>query len=135
MPVDLPILTETVHYLEPGKPGWAPVCGADYPEIILTGYRPDVGCWRCLGWLLQQDIDTLCQSAGPVRETTVIGANLIRLRKARGLTGRQLALRIGHANSGAISQFESGKHIPGPGLLARLAEALGVDVGELTNSL
>lgn len=132
MSADLPVLTETVHYLQPRKPGWTPVCGADYPEVILTSYRPDVDCWRCLGWLLQQDIDAAFPPAEPPRETTVVGANLTRLRKARGLTGRQLALRVGHVNGGAISQFESGKRIPRPYLLARLADVLGVDVSELT---
>jgi hypothetical protein len=59
MAVELPILTETVHYMEHGKGHTDPVCGADYPEIIRTSYRPDVDCWRCIGWLLQQDIDRL----------------------------------------------------------------------------
>lgn len=46
-------------------------------------------------------------------------------RLARGLTQRELAARAGTTHA-AISQMERGPRQPRPGLLVRLADALGV---------
>ncbi len=59
-----------------------------------------------------------------------VGTEVRRRRKEKGLTGAQLAARAGMAPS-AVSQIETGKRTPSSASVAKLAEALGVDVGEL----
>ncbi len=60
----------------------------------------------------------------------VIGANIRRLRRARGWTQDDLANRVGRARAN-ISRTETGAFaLNAPGMLA-FAEALEVDVSEL----
>jgi transcriptional regulator with XRE-family HTH domain len=57
-------------------------------------------------------------------------ARLHTLRRAAGLTQADLAAKAGvHTNT--IGNLESGKHMPHPGVLARIAEALDVSPAEL----
>lgn len=56
--------------------------------------------------------------------------NLKTIRKARGLTMKQLADLIGLTES-SISQYEAGRRQPDNEGLLRLAEALDTTVGEL----
>jgi transcriptional regulator with XRE-family HTH domain len=59
-----------------------------------------------------------------------IGKNLKRIREAKGLSLRELSYEcsIGHAR---ISEIESGKLNIRVSTLAELAEALGIEPGEL----
>lgn len=59
-----------------------------------------------------------------------VGAEIRRLREARGWTGAQLAVFAGMAPS-AVSQIETGKRSPNTGSLAKIAQALEVEVGDL----
>jgi transcriptional regulator with XRE-family HTH domain len=59
----------------------------------------------------------------------VIGAHVRRLRSARRLTLRGVAARSGFSAS-FISQLENGQVSPSLGSLHRIAEALGVSLGE-----
>ncbi|MFC4062275.1 helix-turn-helix domain-containing protein [Planomonospora corallina] len=62
-----------------------------------------------------------------------LGELLRRLRKDAGLTGKELALRVG-VSQPAISQIETGKLLPVPETVERLVAALGLDAagrGEL----
>lgn len=58
----------------------------------------------------------------------VIAKNLVRLRN--GLSYSELGRRCG-TNASAISKIEKAEHMPGAGLLTRIAESLGVPVEEL----
>jgi transcriptional regulator with XRE-family HTH domain len=60
----------------------------------------------------------------------MIGDDVRRRREDLGLTGAQLAARAGMAPS-AISQIETGKRMPSFTSVIKLADALGVSVGEL----
>lgn len=60
-----------------------------------------------------------------------IAANLKKLRN--GLSYSELGRRCG-TNASAISKIEKGEHMPGAGLLTRIAEALDVQVGDLLKS-
>ena len=60
----------------------------------------------------------------------MIGDEVRRRREGLGLTGAQLAARAGMAPS-AVSQIETGKRIPSSASVIKLAEALGVEVGDL----
>ena len=60
----------------------------------------------------------------------MIGDEVRRRREELGLTGAQLAARAGMAPS-AVSQIETGKRIPSSASVIKLAEALGVEVGDL----
>jgi transcriptional regulator with XRE-family HTH domain len=64
----------------------------------------------------------------------VIGANVLRLRKAQGLKQRDIAGPLG-VTLPAISRWENGTRIPNRWLLPRLARLLGVTVKELTSPL
>ena len=59
-----------------------------------------------------------------------VGAEIRRLREARGWTGAQLAVYAGMAPS-AVSQIETGKRSPNTGSLAKIAKALEVEVADL----
>lgn len=56
-----------------------------------------------------------------------IGENIRRLRKARGLTLKELDDMIGVSES-YIRAYESGRRNPKPASLQTLADALGVNV-------
>lgn len=58
----------------------------------------------------------------------VIAKNLKRLRG--DISYSELGRRSG-TNASAISKIEKGEHMPGAGLLTRIAESLGVSVAEL----
>lgn len=60
----------------------------------------------------------------------MIGEEVRRRREDLGLTGAQLAERAGMAPS-AVSQIETGKRTPSSVSVVKLAEALGVSVGDL----
>jgi transcriptional regulator with XRE-family HTH domain len=59
-----------------------------------------------------------------------VGAEIRRLRQARGWTGAQLAVYAGMAPS-AISQIETGRRSPNAGSLEKIATALEVAVVDL----
>jgi len=59
-----------------------------------------------------------------------IGAKVRELRKTAKLTQNQLAVKSGLPQS-HISRIESGQHNPSRKTLTRIAEALGVSVGDL----
>ena len=59
-----------------------------------------------------------------------VGTEIRRRRQEQGLTGAQLAARAGLAPS-AVSQIETGRRTPNSGSVVKLAEALGVQVGDL----
>jgi transcriptional regulator with XRE-family HTH domain len=59
-----------------------------------------------------------------------VGAEIRRLRQARGWTGAQLAVYAGMAPS-AISQIETGRRSPNSGSLEKIAAALAVEVVDL----
>jgi transcriptional regulator with XRE-family HTH domain len=60
----------------------------------------------------------------------MIGQEVRRRREELGLTGAQLAERS-ELSPGAISQIENGKRIPSSTTVMKLAEGLGIEVGEL----
>jgi transcriptional regulator with XRE-family HTH domain len=60
----------------------------------------------------------------------MIGEEVRRRRGEMGLTGAQLAARAGMAPS-AVSQIETGKRSPSSTSVIKLAQALGIDAGEL----
>jgi len=60
----------------------------------------------------------------------MIGTEIRRRREEMGLTGAQLAARAGMAPS-AVSQIETGKRSPSSSSVMKLAQALGVEAGEL----
>jgi transcriptional regulator with XRE-family HTH domain len=62
--------------------------------------------------------------------TKVVGANIKRFRRKKGLTQYQLAQDIGLRQE-SISRIEKGKYNPSLGTLERIAKALGVTVAEL----
>lgn len=62
-----------------------------------------------------------------------IAANLQRLLETRGLTRSALARLTGDSLM-TISVTVAGKHVPGTGVVARIAEALDVSVDRLVNA-
>jgi transcriptional regulator with XRE-family HTH domain len=60
-------------------------------------------------------------------------AALVRVRRARGLTQDALGELVGLSRPALIA-YEKGSRTPGPTILYRLAEALGVDVLKLTSA-
>jgi transcriptional regulator with XRE-family HTH domain len=62
-----------------------------------------------------------------------IAANVRRLRGDRsfGEVARACCTKDWHAYPATIQQIESGRFMPGSGLLARVAEALGVTANDL----
>lgn len=61
-----------------------------------------------------------------------ISANIRRLLVDRGWTQLDLAERTGES-SATLSRLTRGYHMPGAGLLARIAEAFDVSVDRLVN--
>lgn len=63
----------------------------------------------------------------------VIAANCRRLRgtKSQSQVARECSTEDWKCYPATIQQIEAGHHMPGAGLLARLAEALGVTPNEL----
>jgi transcriptional regulator with XRE-family HTH domain len=59
-----------------------------------------------------------------------IGLNLQRLRRERGLSQEELAHRAS-VHQTYLSGVEQGKRNPSVMVLHRIAEALGVDIGDL----
>lgn len=59
-----------------------------------------------------------------------LGELIARAREARDMTQVELADRVG-VGSGQVSKWERGLSLPAPRKLAKLAESLGLDVGEL----
>lgn len=60
----------------------------------------------------------------------VLGANVRRIRKLRGMSQEHLALSIDMKRS-YLSDLERGTRNPSVRAVERLAEALGVDAGDL----
>ena len=58
------------------------------------------------------------------------GVTIARLRKAKGLTQKELAEKV-HVSDKAVSRWETGKNYPDIETLVRLAEVFDVQVGEL----
>jgi transcriptional regulator with XRE-family HTH domain len=63
----------------------------------------------------------------------VLGANIRRLRKAKGLTQEQLAHEAGMAMR-YVAGVERGEENPSLRFLVKIAEALGVEPGALLRS-
>lgn len=63
-------------------------------------------------------------------EKPKIGAKLVRLRNARGLSQTQLARRAGIPRS-YVSRMENDHLTPGPRIVSRLAAAVGVEIVDL----
>lgn len=59
-----------------------------------------------------------------------VGGLILRLRREKGLTQRELAERL-HVTGKAVSKWERGAGCPDVSLLARLAEELDVDLAAL----
>lgn len=59
-----------------------------------------------------------------------IGREMRRIRTERGVTHRELALACG-VTEGTISRIETDKAEPGAGLMAKIADYLGVTMDEL----
>ena len=62
---------------------------------------------------------------------TIVGANLARLRKDRGMTQAELAERINYSDK-AVSKWERGESLPDVLTLLSLAKELGTDLNTLT---
>jgi transcriptional regulator with XRE-family HTH domain len=113
---------QAVHYLlglrgpspRPPKPVGCPACGADLgPAPNPLDYAP-APCLPCLAQ----------------RPRTPLGQRLRAHRIARGLSRKALAEQAGVGASG-ITPMERGERRPRPRTLRKLAEALGVEVGQL----
>ena len=61
---------------------------------------------------------------------TLIGANLVRLRRRAGMTQTQLAEKLGYTDK-AVSKWECGDAVPDIWVLTRVAEEFGVTVDDL----
>ena len=64
---------------------------------------------------------------------TIVGANLARLRKDRGMTQAELAERINYSDK-AVSKWERAESLPDVLTLLNLAEQLGTDLNTLTGT-
>lgn len=60
----------------------------------------------------------------------VLATNLRRLLEQRGISQRQLALKTGDPVM-TISNIVNGKNLAGSGIVARIAEAMEVDIDSL----
>lgn len=65
-------------------------------------------------------------SGTPEAEGGTVGAALVRMRRARGLTGAQLAAQVGMSQP-KISRIERGQGLPDPQDVGIIARALGAD--------
>ena len=65
---------------------------------------------------------------------TIVGSNLARLRRDRGLTQAELAERINYSDK-AVSKWERGESLPDVLTLLSLAKELGTDLNTLTGCL
>lgn len=63
---------------------------------------------------------------------STLGAELKRLRVAKGLTQEQLGLLMGHEDGSTVSKYEKGRITPSKAVLAKFAHHLGVKVATLT---
>ena len=61
---------------------------------------------------------------------TIIGENLVRLRRSAGMTQTQLADKLGYTDK-AVSKWECGDAVPDIWVLTRVAEEFGVTVDDL----
>ena len=61
---------------------------------------------------------------------SVIGENLVKLRRGAGLTQSQLAEKLGYTDK-AVSKWECGDAVPDVWVLTRVAEQFGVKVDDL----
>lgn len=64
----------------------------------------------------------------------MLGGNIRRAREDRGVSQRQLALRVGTSHS-QMGRIEHGKTSVGFTLLCRIADALGMTVSELVSGM
>jgi transcriptional regulator with XRE-family HTH domain len=73
----------------------------------------------------------LCYMAGNTRsaQASALGAALREVREKRGISQRQLALKLGFANA-TVSRWESGERPPTPAEVERIAETLELTEGE-----
>ncbi len=62
--------------------------------------------------------------------TKTLGARFAKLRKGAGLTQEKLAERCGVTDQ-TIGRLERGDHLPSIERLAEIADALGVDLGDV----
>lgn len=60
----------------------------------------------------------------------MFGENLKKLRKEKGLSQQEVALRL-HVVRQTVSKWESGLSVPDADLLVKLADVLGTDVSHL----
>lgn len=67
----------------------------------------------------------------PTIDPVATGKNIIRLRKARGLTVRQLQLYFGFEEPQAIYKWQQGKCLPSVDNLYALSRLLGVSMNEI----
>lgn len=94
---------------------------------LPRGLRYPLWRWRrrrCGGVAVKRPV------SAPKVASTRLALNLRRERSARGFTQGQLAAKAGTERS-YLSRLEHGRENPSLGLVARLAEALGVDLVEL----
>lgn len=61
----------------------------------------------------------------------IVGGNIKARRLEMGLTQMQLVERIGRENSGVVSGWETGEHLPGAYSLCELADVFGCTVDEI----
>jgi DNA-binding XRE family transcriptional regulator len=113
---------QAVHYLlglrgptpRPPKPVACPACGATAGTASSAGDYAPALCLPCLA----------------KRPQTPLGQRLRAHRIALGLSRKALAERAGVGASG-ITPMERGERPPRPRTLRKLAEALGVEAGQL----
>ena len=67
----------------------------------------------------------------PTIDLVATGKNIIRLRKAHGLTVRQLQLYFGFEEPQAIYKWQQGKCLPSVDNLYALSRLLGVSMNEI----
>lgn len=65
---------------------------------------------------------------------SVIADNLRRLLEERGLDANTLAVKLGYGNRAMVDHWLSGRRVPTPGSLRRVAEVLNVTLKEIDPS-
>ena len=63
----------------------------------------------------------------------MLGENIRRIRKTRGLTQEELAIRLNVVRQ-TVSKWEKGRSVPDAELLQKLADVLEVDITDLLGS-